>query len=101
MDPIIATLDWSQYAGAVDKYKTSKKTAQDRDAALKDAAFGTVLWSLGSNGKDDAGVLAHMEEIFSDPATSKTRKMWLGVILSKIKPEKYKLERSGAKPGTS
>ena len=93
LDPILSALDWGKYAGAADKYKTSQKTVADGDAALKDVLFQAAMWSLGANGKDDAGVLGYMEKVFLDPLAPKGRVMWLGVVFgNKIKPEKYKLE---------
>jgi len=91
LDPILSALDWGKYAGAADKYKTSQKTAADGDAALKDVLFQTAIWSLGANGKEDAGVFQYMGKVFLDPQTSKLRVLWVGVVLNKIKPEKYKL----------
>ena len=99
LDPIISALDWGKYAGAADKYKTSQKTAADGDAALKDVLFQAAMWSLGANGREDAGVLGYMEKVFADPQAPKGRVMWVGVILSKVKPEKYKLEVEGKAKG--
>lgn len=91
LDPIISTLDLGKYAGALNKYTTSQKTPEDREAAIMDAIFGAAMWSLSSNARKDAGILAYMEKVFADPNMPKSQSIWLGGILSKIKPEKYKL----------
>jgi len=94
LDPIVATLDLGEYAGALKKYSASKKTAADKEAAYKDAIFGAAMWSLGANAKEDEKITAHLEEIFVNPQTSKSRGLWLAVILSQLKPDKYKVELS-------
>jgi tetratricopeptide (TPR) repeat protein len=94
LDPIIATLDLGEYAGALKKYAASKKTDADKQAAYKDAIFSAALWSLGANGKEDEKITAHLEEVLANPQTSKSRALWLGAILGQLKPDKYKVEVS-------
>ena len=94
LNPIVAALDFGEYAGALKKFSTSKKTDADKEAAYKDAIFGAALWSLGANGKEDEKITAHLEEIFANPLTPKSRSMWLAVVLSQLKPDKYKVELS-------
>ena len=92
LDPIISALDFGEYAGAIKRYETSKKTEADRAAAYKDAMFGAAMWSLGANGREDPRILEHLEAVFADPRTPRARGMWLAVVLSKLKPEKYTVE---------
>ncbi len=94
LDPIVATLEFGEYAGALKKFSASKKTDADKAAALKDAIFGAAMWSLGANGKDDGRITAHLEEVFANPLTPKSRSMWLAVVLGQLKPDKYKVELS-------
>jgi tetratricopeptide (TPR) repeat protein len=94
LDPIVAALDFGEYAGALKKYPASKKTEADKEAAFKDAIFGAAMWSLGANAKDDEKITAHLEEVLANPLTPKSRSMWLGVVLSQLKPDKYKVELS-------
>jgi hypothetical protein len=89
---IVSALSLSKYSGALDRFKTSEKTDKDKKDAYLDATFQAAQWSLESNCKTHPRVLEHCEEIFSDKATPKDQSLWLGVILSKVKPEKYSVE---------
>ena len=77
LDPIVATLDFGEYAGALKKYSASKKTEADKQAAYQDAIFSAALWSLGANGREDQKITAHLEEVLANPQTSKSRGLWL------------------------
>jgi tetratricopeptide (TPR) repeat protein len=101
LDPIVAALDFGEYAGALKKYAASKKTDADKDAAFKDAIFGAAMWSLGANGKEDENITAHLEEILANPLTPKSRSIWLAVVLSQLKPDKYKVELTEGSKGQS
>lgn len=102
LDPIVSTLDFGEYSGAAKRYATSKKTEADRIAAYKEAMFGAAMWSLEANGREDVRIVAHLESVFADPKTPQTRGIWLATALSKLRPEKYKLEfEQGAEAGTT
>lgn len=102
LDPIVSTLDFGEYSGAAKRYATSKKTEADRIAAYKDAMFGAAMWSLEANGREDVRIVAHLETVFADPKTPQSRGIWLATALSKLRPEKYKLEfEQGAEAGTT
>ncbi|MBI5382174.1 MAG: hypothetical protein HZA31_09775 [Opitutae bacterium] len=96
LDPIITALAFGKYAGALERYKTSGKTKEDKAAAYKDAIFGSAMWSLGANAKEDPRIAAHLEKVFNDPATPKDQGLWLAAILSKLMPQKYTMN---LKPG--
>jgi len=102
---IVSALSLSKYSGALDRFKTSEKTEKDKKEAYLDVTFQAAQWSLESNCKAHPRVLAHCEAIFADKVTPKDQSLWLGVILSKVKPEKYsveigknKREQGGARP---
>lgn len=102
LDPIVSTLDFGEYSGAAKRYATSKKTEADRIAAYKEAMFGAAMWSLEANGREDVRIVAHLESVFADPKTPQSRGIWLATALSKLRPEKYKLEfEQGAEAGTT
>lgn len=100
LDPIIATLDHSRHIGALEKFKTSGKTDADRGAAIKEAMFGAALWSLQANGTGDQKIAAYLEKVAQSPQTPPERKTWIGFILSKLMPERYKLNVTGTKSGS-
>ena len=86
---IISAFALSKHAGAVERFKDSAKTEEDRKAAYFDATFQSAQWSLESNCRQHPLVLKHAEAIFADPKLPKDQSLWLGVVLSKVKPEKY------------
>lgn len=88
---IVTALSLSKYAGALDRFKTSDKTAKDRNEAYLDVTFQAARWSLESNCKAHPLVLEYCEKIFADDSTPKDQSLWLGVILSKVKPERYSI----------
>jgi len=102
LDPIVSVLDFGEYSGAAKRYATSEKTEADRTAAYTDAMFGAAMWSLEANGREDARIVEHLETVFADPKTPLLRGIWLATALSKLRPEKYKLEfEQGAEAGTT
>ena len=101
LDPIISALEFGEFAGAAKKYAKSKKTNADRDAAYKDAMFDAAMWSLRVNAKEDAKITEHLEKVFADPLTPKSRGLWLAIILSQLKPDEYKVNLDKGAKGES
>ena len=89
---IVSGLQLSKYSGAAKRFKESEKTDEDRRKAWLDATFQAARWSLTANCKQHPKALEHCERIFRDEAIPKDEKPWLAVILSKVKPEQYKVE---------
>jgi len=89
---IVSAFSLSKYSGAIGRYKTSEKTEQDKKEAYMEATFQAAQWSLEANGRQHALVLKHCETIFADPNLPKDQSLWLAVILSKLKPEKYGID---------
>ncbi len=48
---LIQTLEYSKYQGSLDKYKTSNKTEEDRQKAIKNSIYNSLVWSFASNCK--------------------------------------------------
>ncbi|MDD4971271.1 MAG: hypothetical protein PHT07_17720 [Paludibacter sp.] len=48
---LIQTLDYSKYQGDIDKFKKSKQTSEDRQKAINNAIYNSLVWSLSSNCK--------------------------------------------------
>ena len=99
LDPIISTLDLGQYAGALKRYPTSKKTEEDKAAAMKDAIFGAAMWSLIANGSEDPRIAKHVRIAFFDPKTPKPRAAWLGVVFARASPDVSPEELAANKAG--
>lgn len=48
---LIQTLEYTRYQGELDKYKKSKQTEEDKQKALYNAIYDSLVWSLKSNIK--------------------------------------------------
>ncbi|MBN1905900.1 MAG: hypothetical protein JW927_12465 [Deltaproteobacteria bacterium] len=88
---IIDSLEFSKYSGAVDAYKNSDKTEKDREEALLDATFQAARWSLTSNIEQHDLVKKYCIYSFINDKHSDDVRLWLGVILSKAVPERFKM----------
>lgn len=96
---IISAFDLSKHAGALERYKSSKKSEQDKKEASLDATFQAARWSLESNCRQHPVALGHCETILKDPKLPKDQHLWLILVLSKVAPEKYKIKFGRKKPG--
>ncbi|WP_395745509.1 hypothetical protein [Prosthecobacter sp.] len=85
---IVSALSLSKYTGALERYKADPSPANQREAHLE-VTFEAAMWSLENNCKGHPLVLQHCEEIFADKTLPPDQHHWLGVVLSKVKPEKY------------
>ena len=90
---IIDSLEFSKYSGAVDAYKNSDKTEKDREEALLDAIFQAARWSLMSNIEQHDLVKKYCIYSFINDKHPDDVRFWLGVILSKTVPERFKMEK--------
>ncbi|RPH31559.1 MAG: hypothetical protein EHM93_13065 [Bacteroidales bacterium] len=48
---LIQTLEYTKYQGYLDKFKKSKQTPEDRQNAINNAIYNSLVWSLKSNCK--------------------------------------------------
>ena len=86
---IIGTLDYGDSWGASKKY--SKPLSEDqKKEILREANFKAALWSLQSNCKVHSLVKQYCSEIYQTGNLSAREKKYLGMLLSKVYPEKYK-----------
>ncbi len=46
---LIQTLDFAVYQGELDKFKESQQAEEDRQKAMNDAVYQSLVWSIGSN----------------------------------------------------
>jgi len=58
---LIQTLDYSKYQGDLDNFKKSKKTDEDRQQAINNAIYNSLVWSLTSNCKQHKLVKAYCD----------------------------------------
>lgn len=89
---VVSSLGLSKYAGALDEFQDSEKGAEDQRKAYLDVTFQAAQWSLESLCRQNPLVLKHCETILADKNLPKDQQLWLGVILSKVKPKQYQIE---------
>jgi hypothetical protein len=89
---VVSALELSKYEGAAKRYQSSAQTDQDKKEAYLDATFQSAMWSLESNCRQHPLVLEHCEKLFAEEKLPKGQRLWLAVVLSKVKPEKYSLK---------
>src|SRR5262249_14108668 len=96
----VSALNYEKYAGALKRYKASKKTKADQQLAIYDAIFQAAMWSLESNCKQDNNVYTACKELFFSHELNETEKLWLVVALSKARPDEFEVKlRSGKNSG--
>jgi len=86
LERISKALELSKYTDAVDSYKESQKTEEDKKNLYLGVTFQSAMWSIESNCKNHPLVLEHFRSIFQAPKTPKSQSLWIGVILSKVVP---------------
>lgn len=89
---VISGFNYSQYQGADKRYESSKQTEQDKQEAYKAVIFEAAKASLIDNCLMHPVVLAYCEKLWKGEELNQTESLWLGVVLAKVAPEKYKLE---------
>jgi hypothetical protein len=82
---IVSAFELSKYAGALKRFRDSKKTEQDKKEAYMDVTFQAAIWSLESNCRQHAKVLEHCEKIHAEADLPELQKKWLGQVLEKVK----------------
>ena len=90
---IIDTLEYGKYSGAIDAYKNSEKTELDREKAILDSTFQAARWSISSNIQQYELVKKYCIYSFINDEYPDEVKMWLGVILSKQVPDRFKMAK--------
>jgi len=94
---IIYALNYDKYDGALERYKSSKKTEQDRNDAIRDSVFQAARWSLESNVRKHSRVAEIAEQMLFNDELTQSERLWISVVLAKALPDKYELTR--LKPG--
>lgn len=86
---IIGTLDYGDSWGASKKYSKPLSEGQKIEI-IRESNFKAALSSLQSNGKIHSLVKQYCSEIYETKNLLAQEKKYLGMLLSKVYPEKYK-----------
>jgi hypothetical protein len=78
---LIQTLDYVKYKGALEKFKTSAKSEDDKKKAMGEALYNSVVWSMKSNIKQHPLVKEYCEWALKNEELSATQKRELRQIL--------------------
>jgi hypothetical protein len=97
---VISAFSLSKHAGAIERFKSSQKTAKDRSEAMLDATFQAAQWSLHSNCLQHPLVLEHCDTLLAEGRLPEDQQLWLTTVLSKINPAKYRPAAGSKKPKT-
>ena len=79
---LIQTLDYSKYQGYLEKYKKSKQTNEDRQKAINNAIYNSLVWSLRSNCNQHPLVKEYCTWALQNEHLSKVQKSELELILN-------------------
>jgi hypothetical protein len=82
---LIQTLDYTKYQGDLDKFKNSKKTEEDRQNAINNAIYTSLVWSLTSNCEQHKLVKAYCDWAINNESLSIVQKDELNKILKELK----------------
>ncbi len=86
---LIQTLDYEKYQGALDNFKKSKQTEEDRNLALKNAIYNALVWSMKSNARQHELVKAYLVWALNNETLSEIQKTELkNLMFSKNSGEK-------------
>jgi hypothetical protein len=83
---LIQTLDYEKYQGALDNFKKSQQTEEDRNLALKNAIYNSLVWSMKSNARQHELVKAYLVWAIENEALSEIQKKELKNLISLKKP---------------
>lgn len=85
---IVYALNYAKYSGSIDAYKGSQDSEEALKNADREAAFKSALWSLTSNMNQHQRVADICDTVFrTDENLSEAERHWLGIAMSKVKPE--------------
>jgi hypothetical protein len=79
---LIQTLDYTKYQGDLDKFKKSKQTSEDRQKAINNAIYNSLIWSFTSNCKQHELVKDYCNWAIKNENLSTVQKTELTKILN-------------------
>jgi hypothetical protein len=84
---IVSALNYSEYAGALDRYETSKKTPDDRNQAYYDAIFRAAVSSLSTTWRQHPRIKEICDGLLKDNKLSPTETQLLKQMLANLNAE--------------
>lgn len=81
---LIKTLDYTKYQGYIEKYKNSKQTDNDRQMAINNAIYNSLVWSLSSNCKQHKLVKEYCDWAFQYETLTVVQRDELNKILKRL-----------------
>ncbi len=82
---LIQTLDYKKFQGDLDKFKNSKQTEEDRQKAINNTIYDSLIWSIESNCRQHELVNEYCNWALQFEDLSDVQKNELNRILNKIK----------------
>ena len=93
IEPIIGALELYKYTGSLEAIKKGDQSKQKVDEAILEAVFQAAVWSLTANGRDHDVVKQVLIAKFKAANTRKDIQYCVGMILSQIDPQNFKVEQ--------
>jgi hypothetical protein len=81
---IVSVLNYSKYAGALERYETSKKNPDDREQAYYDAIFRAAVSSLSTTWRQHQRVKDICDGLLKGKELNPTETQWLKVLLANL-----------------
>lgn len=80
---LIQTLEYNKFQGDLENFKNTKQTSEDRQKAINNAIYNSLVWSLKSNSNQHELVLSYCNWAFQYENLSKEQRDELKIILTK------------------
>ena len=81
---IVSALNYAKYAGAMDRYETSQKTADDREQAYNDAIFCAAVSSLSTFWQQHPRIKEICDGLLKGNELNPTETQWLKQMLANL-----------------
>lgn len=85
---VVSALNLGRYDGAMDKFKNTQKTEEDKKRAVLDSAYQTVRWSLVMNCLQHPKVMETCEALLKGDDLSPVERKGLEDVISKVQTER-------------
>ncbi len=89
---IVSALEHMSDYGAIDRFRQSAQTDDDRRRAMNDAIFRAASWSLGSLMQQHPPLLALCEGFIETTDLTPSERCALAVTLQKVAPARWRVE---------
>jgi hypothetical protein len=96
--PLVGALKFSEYAGAAENFKSSKKTDADKRIAIYDATYQAAMWSLEAYCRQDPKVFAICKDFIDKHVLSAPEEAFLTVVLAKVRPGEVHVKADAVSP---